>query len=586
MATCCIARGPRAGFITRARRLLWSACTVALVACGGGAGEPVAPADGGRTAGAGVAGTPGITLDPPATVGQSNRIGLAWQAPGDFTSFTVFVQRAAGQPFEAVDAVVAGQTAQFARGAAYRLDFPTARVRVRGCIDATRCVDSNEQPLVDALVGGLVRLSAAPFGNRFSGVVLSADGNTLAVNASNPYSNAQCDAIPGAVLVFQRGADGHWTQEAELTQSAPGSALFDSMPYALSGDGNTLVVTNVVEDAMQVFTRDAQRNWSRQAFIQGPVPSVFGAFGEKVAISHDGNRIVVGTNRGPIYVFERAAASWRQAQVIEGGPGILLVSAWTLAISADGSSVAVPAILEADGSVRVHVYRPCSACAGGWQLAGDLRSSKPAPSENNDGFGQALSFSRDGNTLAVGAFRDPGDASDNGTMMNAGSPASGAVYVFAADAGGSWQRRAFLKARTAPASDQLGVVVSLSGDGKVLLAGACGLAANAAGLRRNHRADATLGPPGEGDDTRCAFGGTGGSGYVFEVDASGAWSHTAAAIAAPGERTSLGDFSIPGLGTFAGGGHFFLTLSADAQTSVLLAPLGGSAGNPDRVVVH
>jgi hypothetical protein len=219
----------------------------------------------------------------------------------------------------------------------------------------------------------------------------------------------------------------------------------------------------------------------------------------------------------------------------------------------------------------------------------ELRSAKPSrpeQPEDDDGFGRALSFSSNGNTLAVGAFRDPGDASDNGTTMNVGSPASGAVYIFAPDGGGTWQRRAFLKAKTAPASDQLGVVVSLSGDGKVLLAGACGLAANADGLRRNHRVDATLGHPNEVDDIQCRLGGTGGSGYVFEADGSGVWSHTAAAIAAPGERTDFGDFSLSGLGTFSGGGHFYLSMSADAETSVLLAPLRTFEGKPDRVVVH
>ena len=202
MATHCIPNDPLNAFVAAARRMLLSACTVALVSCGGGQSEPAAPLDGERTAGAGVAVGPSIALNPPGTVGPSNRIGLTWQAQGGLTSFTVFVQRAADQAFEAVDAVIAGQSAQFSRGAAHRLDFPTARVRVRGCVDATQCVDSNEQPMVDALLGGFVKLSAEPFGGSFSGVVLSADGNTVAVNASQPFSDAQCDALFGAVIVF------------------------------------------------------------------------------------------------------------------------------------------------------------------------------------------------------------------------------------------------------------------------------------------------------------------------------------------------------------------------------------------------
>jgi hypothetical protein len=69
-------------------------------------------------------------------------------------------------------------------------------------------------------------------------------------------------------------------------------------------------------------------------------------------------------------------------------------------------------------SMGVHVYKSCS-CVGGWQVVAELRSAKPPlPRAEDDGFGRTLSFSRDGNTLAVGAWRDSGDASDNGTTVN------------------------------------------------------------------------------------------------------------------------------------------------------------------------
>jgi hypothetical protein len=141
--------------VTGRRLILCAACAATLVACGGGQSGPAAIEGSVSPAGADTTDGPSIALNPPGTVGPGNRIGLTWQASSNLTSYTVFVQRVADQAFEAVDAVVAGQSAQFSRGAAYRLDFPTARVRVRGCIDANQCVDSNEQPLLDALLGGL-----------------------------------------------------------------------------------------------------------------------------------------------------------------------------------------------------------------------------------------------------------------------------------------------------------------------------------------------------------------------------------------------------------------------------------------------
>ena len=202
MATCCTPRDRLSGFFAGARRLLLSACAgVALVSCGGGQNTPAAPEGGVSPAGADATDGPSIALNAPATVGKSSRIGLSWQAQGGLTSFTVFVQRAADQTFEAVDAVVSGQAAQFSRGAAYRWDFPTARVRVRGCSAEEQCVDSNEQPLVDVLLGGIAQLSADPFGDRFGGIALSGDGNTLVVIADN----AQCRALVLARLSFTNG---------------------------------------------------------------------------------------------------------------------------------------------------------------------------------------------------------------------------------------------------------------------------------------------------------------------------------------------------------------------------------------------
>ena len=580
MATSFAPRDPPARFAAKLRRILLGTCTVALVSCGGGQSGPAAPAESVTPAGADDTGGPVVALNPPTAVRQNNRIGLTWQASSSLTSFTVLVQRAAGQAFDAVDAVVGGQSAQFSRGAAYRWDFPTARVRVRGCDTSNQCVDSNEQPLLDALLGGLAQVPAQAI-NSFAGlqVALSADGNTMAFNSFDFIS--ACGTI-GAVFVYQRAADGRWVREAELKPIAPSIDTLFGPLFALSGDGNTIVIGDrnhrSGEGAIHVFTRDAQHNWSPQAFIQAAVPMPFEGFGANVATSHDGNRILVADAKR-LYVLEREAGQWRQAHIIEGAPGtVALVGATGLALSADGSTIAVQALFPS--TVGVHVYKRCS-CAAGWQRVADLRSTKPQFDQSGgDWFGRALSLSSAGDTLAVGAGRDSGDASDDGTNINFGSPDSGAVYVFAADDAGTWQRRAFLKATTAPANDQLGVRVSLSGDGKVLLAAACGQAANAAGLRRNHRAGATVGPPGF-DNSACNFGG---SGYVFEAGASGVWSHTAAAIAAPGERTEWHDFGSGGLGRFS------LSMSADAQTSASFVTIMGDVvdgtQSGHRVVVY
>ncbi|HEU5297681.1 MAG TPA: hypothetical protein VFU71_23085 [Burkholderiaceae bacterium] len=585
MATCCIPGNPLGGPFAGARRFFLSGCAVvALVSCGGGQDPPAAAPEGGVSpAGANGTDGPSIALNPPATVGQSNRIGLTWQAQGGLTSFTVLVQRAADQAFDAVDAVVSGQSAQFSRGAAYRLDFPTARVRVRGCDGSNQCVDSNEQPLLDALLAGVAHVTAdvAP---PLIGAKLSSDGNTLAVAApaDGPPIEVCVTAASGSVLVFHRDASGRWIQEAKLDRFDVPSRLSS---LALSGDGNTLVAgspedigtvggidppevgtlpPNLPRDArgaIHVYTRDAQHQWSRQAFIKPAVTIANEGFGFRIEVSHDGNRVLVGAHER-MYLFEHDAGHWRQARIFESSPGGV-IDIQGMAISADGSAIAVRTFGSRDAvfpsrmlpPFRVRVFAPC-ACGEGWQQVASLRSAKPDPEAgssfiDNEQFGIALSFSSSGTALAIGAPGDPGGEGDDPGSIFSHSPASGAVYIFAADAG-TWQQRNFLKAKTAPSCDRLGEQIALSGDGKVLLAKAIGLADNVDGIRRNHRAGATFVPEGR----TCGAGGFVGvvraaSSYVFEVGQPGSWSHTAAANPAPGENV----FSLD------------LTLSSDALTT-------------------
>ena len=68
MAAYCAPNDPLAWFVAEARRILLSACTVALVSCGGGQGGPSAPMESVGPAGADSTDGLGIALDPPTTV--------------------------------------------------------------------------------------------------------------------------------------------------------------------------------------------------------------------------------------------------------------------------------------------------------------------------------------------------------------------------------------------------------------------------------------------------------------------------------------------------------------------------------------
>lgn len=492
----------------------------------------------------------GITLDPPGTVEGTNRIALTWRTEGVPTTFEVFVRRAAGEEFVAVtNAVVGNDAALFARGAAWRYDWPTAHVRVHACDAQQRCADSNEQPLLDALADGDVKPRPDPLPTNtdyYRHFIFSSDGNTFGLDTT-PMS------------MFLRGPDGRWTQD----RTVPGRTGARS---ALSGDGNTLAIglynhrgtvggigapeeepppgpDPYVEQrgAVAVYVRGATGAWQQQVFIKADVPTDRAHFGLHVALSDNGNSMAVN-NQGwagaagdtSLYLYEREAGVWRLAWQFRNRPFRNLRPG--AAISADGKTIAVSVhgwrVVNNPGGYghgdeiprsMLHVYRQC-LCSKGWELAAEFESKRDTgtPRGSNDAYAITLCLSADGKTLAVGAPEDSGRASDDGTGPNEESPRSGAVYIYGEGADRRWERHAFIKTSTAPPQDHFGGHVQLRADGRAFVASACGLVANAPGVRRLHRAEA-LSPA----ESECSFGS---NFYVFEKDDEGRWRHSAAAL--------------------------------------------------------
>lgn len=546
---------------------LAAACALALWGCGGGGGG--APDNGARDiAGGSAGGEPGalaIELEAPQTVGASSGVQLRWKVQGGAQSFQVFVQRAAAEAFEPVDARIVGHSAQFARGAAWRYDFPSAKVRVQACDPRQQCVQSNEQPLETVLFDGVATLrftDPSQFVRWGRHVALSADGDTLAVSARNFGSVVAPRTEPsvGSVTMFHRGSDGAWQRIVELNRFGIDDLEF-GLTMALSGDGNTLAVGApndlvprppppggvepyplVIDGAVHLYTRDAQDRWTRQLVLRAQPGDFDFFFGARVVLSHDGKRMVVGGFQRT-YLFDRVAENtWQQSAVVDAvGP---------LAIAANGGTFAVGWAdveyndLELPPAIPVLVYEPCPCGGAGWRRAAVLRT--PVPPDDGSGFvfdsfGASLAFSGDGKKLAVGA---PGD---------------GKVYLFGTGDGG-WTQRTVL---SSPAEgDRMGFRVVLSGDGQLLTASARGRAANTPGLRRNHRVDAVPHPDA---NLVSAL-------YFFEADAQGAWQRTAATLLSAVE---VSDFSTS------------IALSADASTYAAgVMPRLQGAGEDERVAVY
>lgn len=98
---------------------------------------------------------------------------------------------------------------------------------------------------------------------------------------------------------------------------------------------------------------------------------------------------------------------------------------------------------------------------------------KASNTDGNDLFGSSIAISRDGSTLAIGAFGEASKGAGGTAPGDDDAPSAGAVYVYVR-VGMAWQPRAYLKPSNPDSGDQFGFSLALSGDGATLAIGAPG----------------------------------------------------------------------------------------------------------------
>ena len=182
--------------------------------------------------------------------------------------------------------------------------------------------------------------------------------------------------------------------------------------------------------------------------------------GFSVAMSADGARIAVGATRddgtyaGYVRVFEWSDDAWRQVGVDIEAESAADEAGFSVALSADGSRLAVGARLNSDaaslaGHVRVYEWSGSTWAQMGTDIDGEDQFEQS---------GYSVALSDDGNRLAVGA---PG-----------GNSSRGLVRVFTWT-GSAWTRLGEVLSGDA-AYDSAGWAVALSADGGRLAIGAPG----------------------------------------------------------------------------------------------------------------
>ena len=344
-------------------------------------------------------------------------------------------------------------------------------------------------------------------------VALSADGSILAVGAYGEdgdsasvvgaYNNNA--SASGAVYLFNNIND-NWTQTAYLKASDAALNDFFGCSIALSTNGATLAVGAYGRSggigAVYVFNNVAG------SWVEAPVinhvangnAQTTDNFGWSVGLSADGSALSVGVPgersnaigvnsgvynisavySGAVYLYSYSGG-WNQHAYIK--PQVTTSNDYfgrSVALSADGTTLAVGAYFEDTSSTDSGAAYVFSNGGSGWAQTALLKASNPG---NGDLFGDHLALSADGSTIAVGAV--PEDSAATGINGDQGdtpsTTSSGAVYLFS-NSSGSWAQEAYIKASNTDASDVFGSSVALSSDGSTLAAGATGEGSGVTGI--------------------------------------------------------------------------------------------------------
>ena len=332
--------------------------------------------------------------------------------------------------------------------------------------------------------GGLTfqsRFTLAPTASQYDDM-----GSSVSVNASGdvalvgvPGRTVDNQIYAGAVEVYSL-RNAVWSRTAELSL-ASGAEPYDNFgqSVAISGDGNTAVVSapnRIVDGNPQgeayIFTR-TQGKWGSPAELS---PGVAGhaseEFGYSVAISGDGNTVLVGAPGGAAgFIFERSGGQWTMGAQLSLSSGTGVGFGDSVALSANGRTALIGAPDE-----RVNGYASAGAAevftlgASGWSSATqlDLGSSAGPGSTGfqsiprGERMGTSVALSGDGSVALVGVPQ---------RTLN-GQQLAGTAELFSLSAG-TWTGPTELSLGSyADSGDLFGESVGLSADGSMAFAGA------------------------------------------------------------------------------------------------------------------
>lgn len=312
-------------------------------------------------------------------------------------------------------------------------------------------------------------VSPRQYNNFGTALSISADGDTVVIGASG--EKFPLDNNGAAYVATRTGAT--WSELTRLQAGSPQNFDYYGTAVAMSGDGQTLLVgatearnpANAGTGYVEAYKRTGD-TWTREGRI---APSQFGSrFGAAVALSGDGNTALVGSpyeqaEYGKARIYTRTSGTWTVKRELDDGLFLDHFGS-AVALSADGKRAIVGAPEENNGTNIDHGAAFVYGLTGdSWALETKLVAIEK---EQYAAFGTSVALDSDGHTAVIGAVK--ADAFDAVTDSEFNE---GAAYVFSKPAT-EWKQTIRLVAGDGRFDDNFGAAAAISGDGTEIAIGA------------------------------------------------------------------------------------------------------------------
>ena len=241
---------------------------------------------------------------------------------------------------------------------------------------------------------------------------------------------------------------------------------------AISGDGTKAIVGAHYEDtggngagSAYIFAYDGS-SWTQEAKIQASDLQSSDYFGNSVAMSGDGTKVIVGaysedttyTDVGAAYIFTLSSGSWSQeAKILASDKEGSDYFGYSVSMNSAATKVIVGAYGEGTGGYNAGSAYIFAYDGSSWTQEAKIQASDI---QAGDYFGYSVAMSGDGTKVIVGA-----------NLEDTGGSDAGSAYIFAHD-GSSWSQEAKIQASDKAASDQFGNSVSMNSAATKVIVGA------------------------------------------------------------------------------------------------------------------